>query len=134
MGQPLTTGVPHVPIAVENAKPGAPNDWPSLGALVRKVWPRPTPLPAAVALPEQSANDGNLTWPGQDAGFLGRAADPWLIDGDPNAPAFHIAGLTPPAVGPPSRGRVVTGAVNTSPQRKQGRGECPCLRCGLVQV
>ena len=69
---------------VENAKPGAPNDWPSLGAMVRKVWPRPTPLPAAITLPEQSANDGNLTWPGQDAGFLGRAADPWLIDGDPS--------------------------------------------------
>lgn len=81
-------------MGVENAKPGAPNDWPSLGALVRKVWPRPTPPPAAVTLPEQSANDGNLTWPGQDAGFLGRAADPWLIDSDPNAPAFCVAGLT----------------------------------------
>jgi hypothetical protein len=99
----MTTGVPHAPIAVENAKPGAPNDWPSLGALVRKVWPRPTPLPAAVTLPEQSANDGNLTWPGQDGGFLGRAADPWLIDGDPNAPAFRIAGLTPPPDLPPAR-------------------------------
>jgi hypothetical protein len=95
MGQPLTTGVPHAPIAVENAKPGAPNDWPSLGALVRKVWPRPTPLPAAVTLPEQSANDGNLTWLGQDAGFLGRAADPWLIDGEPNALAFRLG--VPPA-------------------------------------
>jgi hypothetical protein len=102
-GYYMTTGVPHAPIAVENAKPGAPNDWPSLGALVRKVWPRPTPLPAAVTLPEQSANDGNLTWPGQDGGFLGRAADPWLIDGDPNAPAFRIAGLTPPPDLPPAR-------------------------------
>src|SRR5262249_16817627 len=54
-------------------------------------------------LPEQTANDGNLTWPGQDAGFLGRAADPWLIDGDPNAPAFHIAGLTSPPELPPAR-------------------------------
>ncbi len=102
-GYYMTTGVPHAPIAVENAKPGAPNDWPSLGALVRKVWPQPTPLPAAVTLPEQSANDGNLTWPGQDGGFLGRAADPWLIDGDPNAPAFRIAGLTPPPDLPPVR-------------------------------
>jgi hypothetical protein len=92
----MTTGVPHAPMQVENAKPGAPNDWPSLGGMVRKVWPHPTPLPAAITLPEQAANDGNLTWPGQDAGFLGRAADPWLVTGDPSAPRFEIAGLTPP--------------------------------------
>jgi hypothetical protein len=102
-GYYMTTGVPHAPMQVENAKPGAPNDWPSLGAMVRKVWPRPTPLPAAITLPEQSANDGNLTWPGQDAGFLGRAADPWLIHGDPSAPNYQIAGLTPPADLPPVR-------------------------------
>jgi uncharacterized protein (DUF1501 family) len=40
------------------------------------------------------ANDGNLTWPGQDAGFLGRTADPWLLNGDPSAADFQIEGLT----------------------------------------
>src|SRR4051812_16886187 len=35
----LTTGHPHLPVGVENAKPGAPNDWPALGALVRRLWP-----------------------------------------------------------------------------------------------
>jgi hypothetical protein len=102
-GYYMTTGVPHAPIGVENAKPGAPNDWPSLGAVVRRLWPHPTPLPAAITLPEQSANDGNLTWPGQDAGWLGRAFDPWLLEGDPNAAQFKIAGLTPPAELPPAR-------------------------------
>jgi hypothetical protein len=96
-GYYLTTGYPHQPVGAENAKPGAPNDWPCLGALVKKVVPDRGGLPAAVTLPEQMANDGNLTWPGQDAGFLGRAADPWLLTCDPAAADFHIPGLALPA-------------------------------------
>jgi hypothetical protein len=93
-GYYMTTGVPHAPRGVENAKPGAPNDWPSLGATVRKLVQNGRALPAAVTLPEQSANDGNLTWPGQDGGFLGRTADPWLLNCDPSQPNFAIPGLT----------------------------------------
>src|SRR5436305_3158288 len=89
----MTTGVPHQPMQVENAKPGAPNDWPSMGAVVRKVLQPQCSLPSAITLPEQSANDGNLTWPGQDAGFLGHAADPWLLNCDPSAPTFQVDGL-----------------------------------------
>jgi hypothetical protein len=100
-GYYMTTGQPHQPPGSENAKPGAPNDWPCLGALVRRALPDNGPLPNAVTLPEQSANDGNLTWPGQDAGFLGRAADPWLLHCDPSAADFQVAGLSlPEAVGP----------------------------------
>jgi hypothetical protein len=51
-------------------------------------------MPSAVTLPDQAANDGNITWPGQDAGFLGRGFDPWLLAGDPNAPAFDVEGLS----------------------------------------
>ncbi len=96
IGQTLTTGQAHQPMQVENAKPGAPNDWPSLGAVVRKVLQPHCPLPAAVTLPEQSANDGNLTWPGQDAGFLGRASDPWLINCAPELGRFEVPGLALP--------------------------------------
>jgi hypothetical protein len=99
-GYYLTTGYPHQPTGVENAKPGAPNDWPCLGALVKRVLPGREGgggLPPAITLPEQMANDGNLTWPGQDAGFLGRTADPWLLNCDPAAPNFHIPGLALPA-------------------------------------
>lgn len=103
MGQPLTTGVPHAPMQVENAKPGAPNDWPSVGGVVRKLLQPRCKLPAAVTLPEQSANDGGLTWPGQDAGFLGRAADPWLITCEPEKPAFDVPGLALPADVPAPR-------------------------------
>jgi hypothetical protein len=114
-GYYLTTGVPHRPMGVENAKTGAPNDWPCLGAIVRRLWSGPQALPAAITLPEQSANDGNLTWPGQDAGFLGRATDPWLLNCDPSAANFSIPGLALPAEVPALRfdaRRALVGEVN----------------------
>jgi hypothetical protein len=92
-GYAMTTGVPHAPANAENVKPGAPNDWPSVGAVVRKLVPDAGGVPSAVTLPEQAANDGNITWPGQDAGFLGRAFDPWLLHGDPSAAGFQVDGL-----------------------------------------
>jgi hypothetical protein len=96
-GYYMTTGYPHAPVGVENAKPGAPNDWPSIGGVVRRVLQPHCKLPAAVTLPEQSANDGNLLWPGQDAGFLGRSADPWLLACEPEKGRFDVPGLTLPA-------------------------------------
>ncbi|MBA4188158.1 MAG: DUF1501 domain-containing protein [Planctomycetaceae bacterium] len=104
-GYYMTTGYPHAPVGVENAKPGSPNDWPSLGAVVRRVLQPQCKLPAAITLPEQSANDGNLTWPGQDAGFLGRGSDPWLLNCEPEKGKFDIPGLTlPPDVSEPRFG------------------------------
>src|SRR5262249_41693099 len=91
------TGYPHFPVGVENAKPGAPNDWPSFGAVVRRLHRGNGSLPSAITLPEQAANDGNLTWPGQDAGFLGRASDPWLLHCDPGAADFQRRGVSLPA-------------------------------------
>ena len=120
-GYYMTTGVPHAPPGVENAKPGAPNDWPSLGAMVRKVWPRPTLLPAAVTLPEESANDGNLTWPGQDGGFLGRSADPWLVACDPAATGFAVPGLGLPADVPAQRLADRRGLLGVMDHRPGGR-------------
>lgn len=102
-GYYMTTGVPHVPVGVENAKPGFPNDYPALGAVVRKLSGTRSALPAAVTLPEAAANDGNLLWPGQDAGFLGRAHDPWLLPCDPSEPKFRIPGLSLPEEVPPLR-------------------------------
>jgi hypothetical protein len=102
-GYYMTTGRPHTPMGVENAKTGAPNDWPNLGAVVKRLRPSRGGLPAAVMLPEKLANDGNLTWPGQDAGFLGRAADPWVLACDPAAPDFKIPELSLPAEVPPIR-------------------------------
>src|SRR6185312_12015073 len=122
-GYYMTTGVPHAPMQVENAKPGAPNDWPSMGAVVRKLLQPHHTLPAAVTLPEQSANDGNLTWPGQDAGFLGRGADPWLINCEPEKGRFEVPGLTLPAdvAGPrfESRKGLLAALEEANPERQR---------------
>ncbi len=90
----MLTGVPHQPMNSENAKPGAPNDWPCTAAIVHQLRRGKNGLPPAIVLPEPIWNTGMLYWPGQDGGFLGRTADPWLIRCDPSSPGFHIPGLS----------------------------------------
>src|SRR5207302_7811381 len=51
-GYYMMTGVPHAPLNVENARPGAPNNWPSLAALVNKLKSWPGGMPASVVVPE----------------------------------------------------------------------------------
>jgi hypothetical protein len=63
----------------ENANPGPPNDAPSLGAVVGKVEPGRAGLPPSITLPHRIFNTDGSIWPGQDAGFLGRTCDPWLL-------------------------------------------------------
>lgn len=93
----MLTGQPHVPMNRENANPGAPNDWPNLGAVVRRLAPPgETALPAAVRLPHHIFNTDGSVWPGQDAGFLGRASDPWMFRCEPASPDFRIAEFTLP--------------------------------------
>lgn len=102
-GYQMLTGVPHAPPNVESATPKAPNNWPSLGAIVRYLRPAAGQLPAAVTLPEHIWNDGNFPWPGQDAGVLGRRHDPWLIHCDPSDAWFKIDALVPPDEVPAAR-------------------------------
>jgi hypothetical protein len=101
----MLTGTPHQPTNAENVKPGAPNDWPCLAAVVRHLRGDRGGLPGAVTLPEHIWNTGMIPWPGQDAGFLGRSADPWLLFCDPSAPDFQVPGLGLPAEVPPLRFR-----------------------------
>ena len=99
----VLTGVPHQPMNSENSKPGAPNDWPCLAAVVKKLRPARGGLPASVTLPEHIWNTGMLSWPGQDGGFLGHSADPWLIHCDPSSPSFQVPGLGLPPEVPAAR-------------------------------
>lgn len=92
----MLTGTPHVPLNVENAKPGAPNDTPSFSAIIQKVLGAQSYRPEAIVLPEHIWNDGGITWPGQDAGFLGKVHNPWLIPCHPESASFQIPGLTLP--------------------------------------
>ena len=89
----MLTGVPHQPLQTENATPGAPNDWPCTAALVQKLRPARNGLPASIVVPEHIWNDGGISWPGQDGGFLGRTANPWLLHCQPQLPGFQVTGL-----------------------------------------
>lgn len=92
-GYQMLTGVPHVPLNRENAKPGKPNDWPSMGALVQATCPPRGGLPAAVSLPRRMANNnGQDPWPGTDGGLLGPKFDPWFLECNPAEPGFTVPG------------------------------------------
>ncbi|MEX2213076.1 MAG: DUF1501 domain-containing protein [Phycisphaeraceae bacterium] len=98
-GYYMLTGRPHSPKGQENATSKEPNLWPSFGAVAGRLMPRRGPLPGAVTVPEHIWNTGMIPWPGQDAGWMGRASDPWLIQCDPNEPNFTMSGLElPPGV------------------------------------
>src|SRR5262245_32659356 len=73
-GYYMLTGVPHAPLNAENVNPGPPNDWPTIGAVVRRLRGDRGGLPAAVRLPMHIFNTDSSIWPGQDAGLLGRAS------------------------------------------------------------
>lgn len=102
-GYAMLTGQPHLPLSVENARVGPPNNWPSLGAVVKTLRPGRGAIPSAITLPERIANNPNLTWPGQDGGCLGRAADPWLLTCNPSSASFQIPELALPHDVPPLR-------------------------------
>lgn len=75
-------------------------------------------LPAHVILPEgMGATGGNMPH-GQDAGFLGKAHDPYIINADPSKKDFKVPDLLPPGYIGEARARrrqklrdVVDGAV-----------------------
>ncbi len=73
----------------------SPHDWPHLGAIVTKLRPSSGAIPTAVNMPwtvmHPAAPGGKA--PGQDAGWLGKAYDPFHLDGDPSASGFHVEGL-----------------------------------------
>lgn len=92
-GYQMLTGVPHIPLTQENVVSKPPNTWPSLGSIVRQLRPDQNGLPQAVTLPKHIANVGEIVWPGQFGGFLGRKYDPWLLTCDPSKPDFKVSGV-----------------------------------------
>lgn len=89
-GYYMLTGRPHVPMNRENANPGAPNDWPFLGAAVQYLDRSQRELPASVRLPCHIFNTDGSVWPGQDSGFLGRSANPWLLRCEPASQQYRV--------------------------------------------
>ena len=85
------------PVAQRLAAPG--------GARRARCRPTRGALPSAVTMPwtvaHPAAPGGKA--PGQHGGWLGKAFDPFRVEGDPNAPDFQVAGLgLPDGRRPPS--------------------------------
>jgi uncharacterized protein (DUF1501 family) len=69
---------------------------PHAGCAVAYLRGRKTDLPANVILPEPMGNTGGGMPHGQDAGFLGKAHDPFVLMADPSKPNFKVPDLLPP--------------------------------------
>lgn len=97
------TGHPHSPGNTETVRVGAPNDFPCMGAVVRHLRPGSGPLPAAITLPRRMIGNDFTVPPGQDAGFLGQKADPWLLNCELDGAGPQVPDLLLPEDIPPLR-------------------------------
>jgi hypothetical protein len=70
---------------------------PHAGCVVSYLRGRKSDLPAHVILPEPMGRTGGNMPHGQDAGFLGKAHDPFVLMADPSQPNFQVPDLLPPA-------------------------------------
>ena len=70
---------------------------PHAGCALEFLKGRRNELPAHVILPEAMGPTGGNLPHGQDAGFLGKAYDPFAIDADPSKKDFKVPDLLPPA-------------------------------------
>ncbi len=86
------------PTPKSDAAGPSPQDSPHLGSIVAKLHPSTGPIPRSVTMPwsvaHPAAPGGRA--PGQNAGWLGQAYDPFRVEGDPNAPDFRVSGLELP--------------------------------------
>src|SRR5262245_56438230 len=78
-----------------------PNSFPCYGAALSTLRPGPGGVPDHVALPHVMTNV--VTLPGQNAGFLGAAHNPFQVTRDPSEPGFRVDELELPADLPLSR-------------------------------
>ena len=69
---------------------------PHAGCALEFLRGRRTDLPAHVILPEPMGSTGGNLPHGQDAGFLGKAYDPFVLNADPSEDNFKVPDLLPP--------------------------------------
>src|SRR5689334_2327654 len=69
---------------------------PHAGCALEYLKGRRNELPANVILPQPMGPTGGNLPHGQDAGFLGKAYDPFVLNADPSQKEFHVPDLLPP--------------------------------------
>src|SRR5262249_15541415 len=78
----MLTGRTLLPPGFDPDRP-TPSDWPSIAAVAGQVTARRGPLPPAIVLPEKLIHMTGRVIPGQFAGQMGPARDPWVIEASP---------------------------------------------------
>jgi len=84
------------PVNKSDAEPPSDRDFPHVGSVLAKLRPPTGAMPGFVTMPwivSHPAAPGGKA-PGQHAGWLGRAYDPFLVSGDPNQPHWQVPALT----------------------------------------
>ena len=127
----VLTGQPSNPRGASDLdRVASRDDFPCYAAVLDRVRRRTDGIPSGVALPTRLV-EGPLTWPGQDAGFLGPRHDPWQLRLDPNRPEARDdtlalpPGLDPAASSPPaSPGARCSVTGRRSVPRSAGRRAC----------
>jgi hypothetical protein len=85
----------HAPQVKSDDVPPSRKDSPLIGSAVQRMRPTDGLLPGSVMLPWMVNHPGapGGTAPGQHAGWLGAAHDPFVLTGDPNRPDWRVSGL-----------------------------------------
>jgi hypothetical protein len=70
------------------------DEWPSMGSVIAARKPNTNGLPSAIHIPWR-VRFMNSAVAGESAGWLGSRHDPWITQGDPNLPDYHVPDLLP---------------------------------------
>lgn len=99
----VLTGQPSNPRGASDLdRVASRDDFPCYAAVLDHLRHRGDGIPSGVSLPLRMV-EGPLTWPGQNAGFLGPRHDPWQLQLDPRRPESRDDSLTLPAGLDPER-------------------------------
>ena len=71
-------------------------EYPNIGCVVNKLRGPKGDVPAHVLLPRPIGNTGGNMPHGQNAGFLGKRYDPFVLNADPSDPNFKVPDMLPP--------------------------------------
>src|SRR6185503_8045498 len=74
-----------------NSSAPSPTDHPSIAAVAGAVTSSRNNLPPAIVLPDKIVHNTRRVIPGQFAGIMGRARDPWFIEASAFEPRAYGA-------------------------------------------
>jgi hypothetical protein len=86
----MLSGRSELPAGFDPNQP-RPSDWPSIAAVAGGLVPGRNNLPPAVVLPERLIHTTGRVIPGQFAGLMGEARQPWFIEASPFDPMGYGA-------------------------------------------